>query len=543
MAGKALKKSGKDRSIKNQFVLTVGDEGAILAHYNRGRLENRLYVDSPYAEEVKLMQKLVSAYPKTPISMLVDVIEQNYMQQALPPVSKMAVKKQVDRRIEKEFQPDDMNNYLSLGRSKEGRKDWNILLVSLANSDPFAKWLEFALNQKNDFKGVYLLPIESQMMIADLSKVTGKLSSGWELLLLDNKVGGFRIIALYDGQLVFTRLAQQLAGNNVPDVIVGNMEQEISNTVEYLKRLGFKSEGDAKITIIAGALILKRIDKKSLKFGEVELYTPFEVGEKLRLQNCIDDQDKFADIVTTSYFAAQSKHLLKFESPYTKTLSSIKSATSALLLLGVAAVLGMLFMFFLEYEQISSLDNNREQLQLELNKTSQTFLLAKKKHDALPENVDKMLDVLYLNKSLPKDEDLVLQVFVDIGMQFGEGKEIVSVGVKFGEPVKAAQKKSIKVGKGSSSEGIQASEFVYPFEAEYSFQYSFYENELDVINDITYEFLLVMEEKFPDYTFSYSEKPVSPKSGALESISSGKENQGKGRLLKLKSGIKVLGEL
>ena len=233
----------KGKSIKDQFVLSVGDEGAIFCYFADGKLNNKFYIDSPASPDIKLIEKLLDTYKSTPVYLLVDVIEQNYSQQVLPPVSSFGIRQQVSRRIKRDFQPNDFTNVFFLNRSKEGRKDWNFLFISLANSDPFAKWLEIVLNHENPFMGVYLLPLESTKLIEDIdNKILEAPSGEWELLVLHNKVGGFRIVAFKNGKLIFTRLAQNLIGDNIPEIIVGNMEQEISNTVEYLRRLTFKGE-------------------------------------------------------------------------------------------------------------------------------------------------------------------------------------------------------------------------------------------------------------------------------------------------------------
>ena len=64
----------------------------------------------------------------------IDSIDQVFVQQTLPPVSSMSVQKLINRRLEREFKPEDIKGALVLGKEKTGRKDWNFLMVSVEKS-------------------------------------------------------------------------------------------------------------------------------------------------------------------------------------------------------------------------------------------------------------------------------------------------------------------------------------------------------------------------------------------------------------------------
>ncbi len=332
---------GGTRKIKNQFVIVIGDDGAILCHYVNNQLSSRVFVDSPNSEEVKLFEKLLASYPNHPVTLLVDVMEQSYTQQVLPPVSSIGLVPQIQRRMKRDLRENDLNNFIVTGRSTDGRKDWNVLFISLANSEPFSKWLDFILGQKNKFGGVYLLPVESVKLVQDLKvRLTDTVAPEWEIVLLHNKTGGFRIITYRNEKLVFARLAQNLIGENIPEVVVGNLEQEIQNTFEYLKRLGFRTEASSKVTVVASTEILEKLDTKVLKFGEVNLFSPYQISEVLSLPETVNPKDKYADVFMASHFAAQKKHSLKFHTKQTKVLDSLYMSAKALLVLAFLMLAG-----------------------------------------------------------------------------------------------------------------------------------------------------------------------------------------------------------
>jgi hypothetical protein len=424
-------KIAKPKKIKDQFVLVVGDDGAILCHYMTGKLANRIFVDNPASEDTKLISRLLDTYPKLPLTMLVDVIEQNYTQQVLPPVSKFSVQTQVKRRMKRDMHPNDLNNFLFISQQKEGRKDWNFLFISLANTDPFAKWLSFVLQHKNTFKGTYLLPVESGLFSAELTKYTVDANvSEWELLVLHNKTGGFRIVSFRNGKLVFTRLAQNLIGDNIPEVVVGNLEHEIGNTVEYLKRLGFRSEQDSTLTIISSSEVLQKIDSKALKFGNVNLLNPHQAGQRIGLGDYVNDKDKFADIVIATHFASSSKHILKFDTGDSKKVESLSEAAkyayiAAFLVLGV----GILYQANKFYDGYT-LYKQIEEKELELKKERVLLTELEKKSKDFPQDIKRIVDIYTLQSEMPQVKYRVLKVLSQLGGIFTEGALVNAIYYK-----------------------------------------------------------------------------------------------------------------
>ena len=436
-------KGKKKANIKNQFVINVGDEGAILSHFMDGKLANKLFVDSPASTDVKLMERLLTAYPRLPVYVLVDVIEQNYSQQVLPPVSSFSLKAQIERRLKRDFQPNDLNNVLPLGRNKEGRKDWNFLFISLANTAPFSKWLELILTNKNRFGGVYLLPVEAMKLGGDLDKASPEAEkTEWELFVLHNKISGLRIVALKNGKLAFTRLAQNLVGDNIAEIIVGNMEQEISNTVEYLKRMGFRNEASSKITIISSTEILQKIDQKTLKFGIVDVVTPMQAAEKLGLHNIVGDKDKFADVMLAAHFASLNKHVLKFTLKSLQTIDRLQNTAKAIVIATVLLVIGMVGYTGYNIYTANQQRQEKAEAEVKLLQSNEKLKEIVAKKNKLPKSIDKMLEILQISKLLPEDKFKPLRLLSDVAPLFEVEKKLKSIKYSEKEGVNAQTKKN-----------------------------------------------------------------------------------------------------
>jgi len=396
------KSPGKIKKTRgNRFILFVGDDGAILVYMNGRKVLRRLFAPSPDPQHIRAFDDLFHSDTSAPIAMLVDVMDQSYVRQTLPPVTQFSVGKLIKRRLERDFPEDDIKGALVLGREKGGRKDWNYLLIALANSPLLQKWLDVAVERPNHFQGIYLVPVESEIYLTQLSKAIHTkqmpVDAQWQLLVSHNKVGGFRQVVLRNGKLNFTRMAQPI-GESLPAVIAGNIEQEISNTIEYLKRLSYQEPDGLEIFVIVSKEIKESIDEKNLKAKKVHLLTPFEVAAILQLEQAAQPEDHYGDVVMTTQFGATSKHLLKLQTKYTKLLDQFHMGRLGLKVAAACAVLACLALSANEateitpnLDQFSTLEKQVKDLQQTSNTDKDKLEVIRKEND-----IDRILDAVSL---------------------------------------------------------------------------------------------------------------------------------------------------
>lgn len=309
---------------KKKFVVSIGDEGAILTLVDGGKLLKRAFATSPSSKD---FMGMFSSAPKAPIYILVDVVDQAYIQHTLPPVSALNINKLVSRKLEKDFDENDIKAALQIGREKEGRKDWQYLFVSVRNIPPVSEWVDAIANLDNPFGGIYLLPVEGMNLIKDIKKVLrpsiptqGEVK--WDILVSHNRVGGFRQIVFKNGQIVFTRIAQPIGGQT-PDVVAGNIEQETLNTIEYVRRLGYVDEEGLDVYIIASRDVKNVIDVNTIPARSHYILTPFEMAGKLGIQGAAEESDRFGDVVAAVYFANCKSHIISLHTEYTKQIKNL----------------------------------------------------------------------------------------------------------------------------------------------------------------------------------------------------------------------------
>lgn len=411
MASKRDKKSSQ--SGKSAFVIMVGDEGAILLHMQNRQVVKRLFAQSPAKEHTRAMQDALNAAPHAPVTLLVDMMDQSYVKQTLPPVSSFNVGKIIRRRLNKDFSADDIKGYLIFGRDKKGRKDWNYLMVSLAHTPQLQQWLDFAVERSNPFRGICLVPLEVQSMVMALEKSQlekiGKeaLPTEWHMLVSHHKVGGFRQVVFRNGQIVFTRLAQ-MVGEPTPEVIAGNIEQEMLNTLEYLKRLGLQDIGTLTASIIASSEIKQVFDGKAIRKGQCHFYTPHEAATLLGMQEIAKPEDHFGDVVILGYIAQKRKLALSLATPYTQKIAKFVRYAAIAKIAAILACLGILtWGAFIGMDWLEANDSMEiiESNQRSLN--SQLAELNDKKR-TLPERINRYYDVANIYKSFYRPSQDVL---------------------------------------------------------------------------------------------------------------------------------------
>ncbi len=342
-----------------RFVLLVGDEGGILIFMRGKKVVRRLFSPTPQRDHTVSLVELMQANPKVPLSILVDVMDQQYVRHSFPPVSIFSVGGLVKRRLNRDFVAEDLKGSLPLGRDKTGRKEWNFLLVSLANTPMIQQWLELVVDLPNELRGIYLTPVESQVYIPMLKRYMPQQTPAvpWQLLVTHNKISGFRQAVLKDGKLVFTRVTQAI-DDAVAAVIAGNIEQEIINTLEYLRRLGFQENASLEMIVIAAHEVKESIDLKRFNTAGAVVLTPLEVAEMMGLEQAALSADRFGDVVMAVCFGLARKHVLKFQTAYAKQLAQFYTIRrGAFVLAGIAALL----MGFAAMSDIVSAISNRSE--------------------------------------------------------------------------------------------------------------------------------------------------------------------------------------
>lgn len=333
------------------FVIISG-ESAIFSLNDGTSVKSRAYCASADHYAKSNAPELFSKYPNARISILLDTPDQNFTHQQMPGVSSMSISKLVNKRLARDYPEDDFKGAICCGREKTGRKDWRYLYVHAPKTPEIEVWLKYFEKLSNPFVGIFLLPLEARCMIQSLNKVLekdrksknqkskekikdvteDKPSDVWTFLSLTQKSGGIRQVVLKGENVYFTRFVR-FPQNAVPDVIAGVIEQEIVNTIDYLRRLSFHENDAARAIIIASNEIKAAIGAKDIAGMKSIAFSPYEFSVKIGMSGACRLDDKYADILSAVTFATRKPTLRIF----TPTLKTHNSAHKTNTFLKVAA--------------------------------------------------------------------------------------------------------------------------------------------------------------------------------------------------------------
>lgn len=365
----------------SKYGLIVGDEGAILIYIVDKVVKSRNFIASATSDNLKEFAGILEKDPKAPIFLIIDSIDQSFIQQSLPPISSLGVKKLIKRRLDRELGSDMVKGYILLERDKEGRRDWNYMLISLESTPHLKLWFEFVESLDNRVNGIYLLSVETETIVKSLDAAMDirKHGSGedrkskWKFFVTHNKIGGFRQVVLKNGSIIFTRLTQP-AGDSNSDVIAGSIEQEVLSTIEYMKRFSFSYQDGLDIYVIASAEINNSLELIRTQANNIYKFTPFEVAEFLGITGAAQPTDQFGDAILTAAISCSHKHKLRLFLPKIKQIDNLFNILKYQRIFSIIAIIGILAYGTMvsaeladQYSQIEELTKNKNEQQAKLD--------------------------------------------------------------------------------------------------------------------------------------------------------------------------------
>lgn len=441
VGNKEIAVKGKRPSFARQprFTLLIGDEGAILIYMKGSKVLSRQFVPDASESNLNELRETVAKDSKAPITVILDSMDQAFVQQTLPPVSSLSVQKLIKRRMDRDFRPDDIKGAIILGKDKEGRKDWNFLMISVDKSPQMTLWLEFIMSFENRFRGIVLLSVETEVFVKKLERAMGGIKlatpSEWKFIVSHNKVGGFRQIILRNGRLIFTRLAQPV-GEPTPEVIAGNIEQEMATTIEYLKRFGYDNRKGLDIFIIISEATAKLIDVRRFEARTTHIMTPYEISQYMGISGATQPTDQYGDVIMASTIGGSRASILKLTTVESRLFDSTQRLKYGQRLLGTFLLLGLLvYGAYLGYNALI-VNSDIEDLQQKKTISDRTLAQVKKKVSDSKLDIDAMTDRINLYRVVKEQQRTPLPTLTLIASAIKSPLVIKSFQIKAGDQVK-----------------------------------------------------------------------------------------------------------
>lgn len=430
----------------DSFQIAVGEDGAVIVYSEAGYAKNKLFVRSTDPSDSDKLKELLIAHPHADIHIYIDTLDQSYIQRTLPGVGQIGINSVAQKRLDKETPKDHFKGYVQIGRSPIGRQDWIYTFISAANEPPISTWINFLMPFKNVIAGIHFMPVELYSVVQKLKKLAieskqfklqeqkditkkGFLSflspkvsstdSRWELYFSQDKTGGFRQVAFQDGKIIFSRLI-----NNINDpsaeVVAGNIEQEIANSIEYMSRLSLGKEKEIDVYLVLSAEIIKYLRKDKVKANNLFLFTPFELAHKLKVPEASSEKDKFADPTVLTAFSKQTSHIMTLHTDASRKVALItniiKKLGIAIYILIPTLIIGNLYLVndIIDIKtSIKQIQNKTLGFAAQLNEQNNNLssVSSKIQESLKVDHVNEIADVYkFLNKNRLVPTDLIFKI-------------------------------------------------------------------------------------------------------------------------------------
>lgn len=243
----------------------------------------------------------------------------------------------------------------------------------------------------------------------------------WKVLVCNNKVSGFRQVVMRNEQIMFTRQMQPIE-NAPPELIAGSVEQELQNTLEYLRRMSYNPKDGMEVYIVVGRAIKEFISLASSEEMRVCVMTPFEAATLIQRTESMQEGDRFADVLVSGYFGSLEEKNLKlstkvsriFDAYYKKIIYSKVVFSVVLVSLVLALGYGMLSWW--------SLDDEVTQKQMQERVRQVALKAIKKESSSIVADVNFLTDLIafeeFLTENIPNPiqfTDVLAAVLVNNG--------------------------------------------------------------------------------------------------------------------------------
>ncbi len=179
-----------------------------------------------------------------PARILVDVIEEEFSQEQLPYATGLDRLALFKRTKTKKFRTQKFSYIELQGRQETGRKDLNVMVSALLNSEILEYFLDLIEESRIPIEGIYSLPIVGELLLPSL------LANKGNTLVVSNQGSLTLRQSFYkDGRLLQSRLSSMDDERDM--AFVELLKKEINSTIRFLASArSFKRDGGINIFII-----------------------------------------------------------------------------------------------------------------------------------------------------------------------------------------------------------------------------------------------------------------------------------------------------
>jgi hypothetical protein len=345
----SLQKSKSD--FFNRRALFISAEKMSVYHWEKGELGSSYLFDLD-ATGKENFERYLKESDNTPITILVDVIEEEFRQDTIPHVFGSDRTSLIERKQSRLFRDVDYIYVQNQGREEEGRRDDRLLFIALTNQDIVKPWVELLNEYKVPLKGIISVPLLLQSYIKTLPDI-----SDHALLVTMQSISGLRQTFFQKKELRISRLSKLPRYGT--ESYAPRIDSEVEKIQRYLNSLRLvPSDTTLEVYIFADKVTIDELESRKVSTPMVKRHY-FDINKLLESSmSHVGQPVPFTDkLLLHHLLKTQAKNC--YASPYEMRYSKMRNIrysmniASILLLLSGVIYSGFNFMSGLTYKQDS----------------------------------------------------------------------------------------------------------------------------------------------------------------------------------------------
>lgn len=389
----------------------MGDDGLQIYHVSGSAVNRVTDINWDDPEFMAQAQKaVIKDCKRSAVVILNDMVEQHYRKERLPNVSFFDRAGLIKRRLGIAFPNFRVRAALKLKDKSAPAAGDSIgspyLFAAIPASDFFNKTIEVVRLTGVTLDGVYLLPVESSKMVAQLSKKINQNSKDkpiWTIFVGQHHNGNLRQIVTRKGELALTRLTPIVDTDVEPQLWAKEVADEINATMSYLARFGYKPIDGLDIAVTSNGESTNALQKLLNIDANLVFMNAQEIARLLGQKIGKQEDLRYADPIHVGYLASRKSYTLPLESAAINQIVKPRKVASVVILAMMAAIAYFGFTLFTNWTNYKDLDNQL------VVATQQTQSLKEEYRIELERQKEMGFDFLLVDNAIQIHEKLVSQ--------------------------------------------------------------------------------------------------------------------------------------
>jgi hypothetical protein len=251
----SLQKSKSD--FFNRRSLFISADKVSVYHWDKGALGSSYLFDIDDAGRENF-ERYLKESDNTPMSILVDVIEEEFRQDTIPHVFGSDRTALIERKQARLFRDADYVYVQSQGREEEGRKDDRLLFIALTKQEIVKPWIELLDKHKVPLKGILSVPLLLQSFIKTVPDI-----SDHALIVTMQSISGLRQTFFHKKELKISRLSKLPRYGT--ESYAPRIESEVEKIQRYINSLRLiPTDTSLDVYVIADKQTLDELEKRAI---------------------------------------------------------------------------------------------------------------------------------------------------------------------------------------------------------------------------------------------------------------------------------------